>query len=136
MVGVGFLPPVFFKKIFDQLLREHVALAALVVRTRIEVRAEEGINKQLETYGGAAAVPRHQAYRRGQRASGAVATDRHTPGIATEARRIFCGPARRCISVFVGSREFVFRREAVFYRERSEERRVGKECRSRWSPYH
>src|SRR2546422_10614303 len=22
------------------------------------------------------------------------------------------------------------------YRERSEERRVGKECRSRWSPYH
>src|SRR5258705_5711202 len=24
----------------------------------------------------------------------------------------------------------------VNYRERSEERRVGKECRSRWSPYH
>ena len=23
-----------------------------------------------------------------------------------------------------------------FYRGRSEERRVGKECRSRWSPYH
>ena len=23
-----------------------------------------------------------------------------------------------------------------FYAERSEERRVGKECRSRWSPYH
>ena len=23
-----------------------------------------------------------------------------------------------------------------FHRERSEERRVGKECRSRWSPYH
>ena len=23
-----------------------------------------------------------------------------------------------------------------FYSERSEERRVGKECRSRWSPYH
>ena len=22
------------------------------------------------------------------------------------------------------------------YKERSEERRVGKECRSRWSPYH
>ena len=22
------------------------------------------------------------------------------------------------------------------YRDRSEERRVGKECRSRWSPYH
>ena len=25
---------------------------------------------------------------------------------------------------------------AYFYAERSEERRVGKECRSRWSPYH
>ena len=25
---------------------------------------------------------------------------------------------------------------AAFYQERSEERRVGKECRSRWSPYH
>src|SRR3712207_8394619 len=25
---------------------------------------------------------------------------------------------------------------AVFAAERSEERRVGKECRSRWSPYH
>ena len=24
----------------------------------------------------------------------------------------------------------------VEYKERSEERRVGKECRSRWSPYH
>ena len=24
----------------------------------------------------------------------------------------------------------------TFYRVRSEERRVGKECRSRWSPYH
>ena len=26
--------------------------------------------------------------------------------------------------------------ELKAYRERSEERRVGKECRSRWSPYH
>ena len=25
---------------------------------------------------------------------------------------------------------------ALFFRARSEERRVGKECRSRWSPYH
>src|SRR3989454_12385030 len=28
------------------------------------------------------------------------------------------------------------RRAASLARERSEERRVGKECRSRWSPYH
>ena len=26
--------------------------------------------------------------------------------------------------------------EFKFYKRRSEERRVGKECRSRWSPYH
>ena len=26
--------------------------------------------------------------------------------------------------------------EGLFYSLRSEERRVGKECRSRWSPYH
>ena len=26
--------------------------------------------------------------------------------------------------------------ESLFYDDRSEERRVGKECRSRWSPYH
>src|SRR2546428_9231757 len=100
MVGVGFLPPVFFKKIFDQLLREHVALAALVVRTRIEVRAEEGINKQLETYGGAAPGPRHQAYPPGPRASRAVAPHPPTPGGATQSRRTFCGPARRCLNVF------------------------------------
>ena len=27
-------------------------------------------------------------------------------------------------------------KELIEYRRRSEERRVGKECRSRWSPYH
>ena len=26
--------------------------------------------------------------------------------------------------------------EVFIYKDRSEERRVGKECRSRWSPYH
>src|SRR6266478_9165653 len=30
----------------------------------------------------------------------------------------------------------LLRGEEVIHRERSEERRVGKECRSRWSPYH
>ena len=29
-----------------------------------------------------------------------------------------------------------FREPATYYMQRSEERRVGKECRSRWSPYH
>ena len=32
------------------------------------------------------------------------------------------------------SRVFLFKEQT--YRGRSEERRVGKECRSRWSPYH
>src|SRR2546427_12586304 len=37
-------------------------------------------------------------------------------------------------SVVAGHRPFQHRSEAVA--ARSEERRVGKECRSRWSPYH
>src|SRR3712207_7685539 len=32
--------------------------------------------------------------------------------------------------------EGAVRRSEVLNRDRSEERRVGKECRSRWSPYH
>ena len=32
--------------------------------------------------------------------------------------------------------EVAFSREVHLLAQRSEERRVGKECRSRWSPYH
>ena len=32
--------------------------------------------------------------------------------------------------------DFIEMRERGFYYVRSEERRVGKECRSRWSQYH
>src|SRR5947209_11375979 len=32
--------------------------------------------------------------------------------------------------------DFASRGQAADLRDRSEERRVGKECRSRWSPYH
>ena len=32
--------------------------------------------------------------------------------------------------------EDLVKREKIIYTGRSEERRVGKECRSRWSPYH
>src|SRR5258706_7209299 len=35
-----------------------------------------------------------------------------------------------------GDRDDAARRDAGVEDERSEERRVGKECRSRWSPYH
>ena len=31
---------------------------------------------------------------------------------------------------------YTSKKEVVYTRLRSEERRVGKECRSRWSPYH
>ena len=36
----------------------------------------------------------------------------------------------------VGTAAEAFRAEALIILTRSEERRVGKECRSRWSPYH
>src|SRR2546430_15231978 len=44
---------------------------------------------------------------------------------------VMAGPVAEYAQVALASREF-FR---VFH-VRSEERRVGKECRSRWSPYH
>src|SRR3712207_1296319 len=56
------------------------------------------------------------------------------------------GPARdkarllgiREENIFVDDLREEFVRDFVFpmFRARSEERRVGKECRSRWSPYH
>ncbi len=36
----------------------------------------------------------------------------------------------------IASNEIMEEDPIVVYPERSEERRVGKECRSRWSPYH
>ena len=44
-----------------------------------------------------------------------------TPAVVDEAKRLGCG-------VIVAHHPVIF--------SRSEERRVGKECRSRWSPYH
>src|SRR3712207_9451258 len=37
---------------------------------------------------------------------------------------------------YEGKTEVVYKVSRDFARRRSEERRVGKECRSRWSPYH
>src|SRR3989441_11736659 len=46
-------------------------------------------------------------------------------------------PKRRTNLLVHGWLKFVERRPPIVYRgERSEERRVGEECRSRWSPYH
>src|SRR2546422_2055756 len=38
--------------------------------------------------------------------------------------------------LFEGNKVIASRDEKDIYEKRSEERRVGKECRSRWSPYH
>ena len=38
--------------------------------------------------------------------------------------------------LIIKERKYRWETEVVSARLRSEERRVGKECRSRWSPYH
>ena len=45
---------------------------------------------------------------------------------------IGCGGCILALALWAGSVSFV----SWILAERSEERRVGKECRSRWSPYH
>jgi len=40
------------------------------------------------------------------------------------------------VEIAYASKEFVDGLQKAFQQIRSEERRVGKECRSRWSPYH
>src|SRR5256885_6096481 len=44
--------------------------------------------------------------------------------------------AHRLGRVYAAKTGFTLAREPDTVRARSEERRVGKECRSRWSPYH
>ena len=41
-----------------------------------------------------------------------------------------------CVSLYDNLSMKVYNLSEVNNKERSEERRVGKECRSRWSPYH
>jgi len=48
-----------------------------------------------------------------------------------EAREIIEAKAAEC-----GSQPVIAGQDFDYYAQRSEERRVGKECRSRWSPYH
>ena len=47
-----------------------------------------------------------------------------------------CASARKAGIPIVGEIELFAQELAYLKRTRSEERRVGKECRSRWSPYH
>src|SRR5690349_22216547 len=62
--------------------------------------------------------------------------DLYVTGVQTCALPIFVQDDPECPDV--GARVDVLRRLHLLRRhvERSEERRVGKECRSRWSPYH
>src|SRR5574338_308299 len=52
----------------------------------------------------------------------------------------FCNPKKEEVYKLEGGKEdgskMQLLRKFILLRERSEERRVGKECRSRWSPYH
>ena len=48
----------------------------------------------------------------------------------------FCGLGALMLAGISGSRQSLSSESAASRRFRSEERRVGKECRSRWSPYH
>src|SRR3989449_983792 len=64
-------------------------------------------------------------------------------GVSIEAReRAFkayldAGGNRRAVYVAIAlARDYFSKRERAVAQARSEERRVGKECRSRWSPYH
>ena len=72
-------------------------------------------------------------------AATANSTGRHEVWVSDNYEQNYSDPAQRCFS---GETPDLF---AAFYQpcgltgryvRRSEERRVGKECRSRWSPYH
>src|SRR5882672_11718910 len=56
-------------------------------------------------------------------------------GVQTCALPIYCGMSRSAGGLR-GAAERVAALRREFWQDRSEERRVGKECRSRWSPYH
>ena len=47
-----------------------------------------------------------------------------------------CGPSRASFMAGMYPDQTLIRRNAIYLRERSEERRVGEACRSRWSPDH
>ena len=68
----------------------------------------------------------------------------NAPGTyGTFGRNVLEGPGKVAVDLGMTKASFVterhrvqFRAEAFKLAQRSEERRVGKECRSRWSPYH
>ena len=53
-----------------------------------------------------------------------------------EDERLLAGSIKDLLEIQGFEAEAVYDGETGFTYARSEERRVGKECRSRWSPYH
>ena len=56
--------------------------------------------------------------------------------LADVKRKMTLGSKWRCVRLFEGGKDLGVREVGKVQGNRSEERRVGKECRSRWSPYH
>src|SRR3989449_3979081 len=56
--------------------------------------------------------------------------------VQSEVNRLFDSFFGRPTAVVTGTGSRVWMPALDMYETRSEERRVGKECRSRWSPYH
>src|SRR2546427_12438927 len=66
----------------------------------------------------------------------AIAEIDRSAGAATAAELCKSGADAVFIETDVSSKEATNKMAAAVLDKRSEERRVGKECRSRWSPYH
>src|SRR2546425_7139793 len=90
-------------------------------------QAEDGIRDKLVTGVQTCALP--ISHRRLTEAIVGDRTERLRPSARTVDRR---GEQHGC--VWLPTRVSLAQAEPI--EERSEERRVGKECRSRWSPYH
>src|ERR1051326_7543361 len=123
-------------------------------RDRIEIEIMEGGTKVLALrQDGAPAQSRLEAFEAQFLEQATIVADREAPfgivvaeelrrGTAPAAAWLFIGADDRCAHLRFdgpdagrgGHARMDFSRSST--RDRSEERRVGKECRSRWSPYH
>ena len=65
-------------------------------------------------------------------------TEFHRGSILAAAERLFAekGTEKTTMDDIAREAEYSKATLYVYFQSRSEERRVGKECRSRWSPYH
>src|SRR2546429_3274043 len=95
-------------------------------RTIFFFQAEDGIRDVAVTGVQTCALPIYQTD--GTRARGTLTLD----DSRKRGRRQFL----KSVAAIVPAAAFAHTRRQKHIRQRSEERRVGKECRSRWSPYH